>query len=49
MPLHLVGQQVLALALQEGQVGRHTWQGWLGTPFKLAWQPPTTPPRSSPT
>ena len=35
MPLHLVGQQVLALALQEGQVGRHTWQGWLGTPFAL--------------
>ena len=35
MPLHLVGQQVLALALQEGQVGRNTWKEWLGTPFAL--------------
>ena len=35
MPLHLVGQQVLALALQEGQIGRSTWKEWLGTPFAL--------------
>jgi ATP-dependent Lhr-like helicase len=35
MPLHLVGQQVLALALQEGQIGRATWKEWLGSPFAL--------------
>jgi ATP-dependent Lhr-like helicase len=35
MPLHLVGQQVLALALQEGQIGNATWRQWLGTPFVL--------------
>ena len=28
-PAHIEAQQVLALALQERQVGRHTWQDWL--------------------
>jgi ATP-dependent Lhr-like helicase len=35
MPLHLVGQQVLALALQEHQIGNATWKEWLGSPFAL--------------
>ncbi|BEH01464.1 DEAD/DEAH box helicase [Brooklawnia propionicigenes] len=26
---HIAAQQVLALALQERQIGRHTWQDWL--------------------
>ncbi|MFZ1410832.1 MAG: DEAD/DEAH box helicase [Micropruina sp.] len=29
-PAHIAAQQVLALALQERQIGRHTWQEWLG-------------------
>ena len=29
-PAHIAAQQVLALALQEGQVGRRTWPDWLG-------------------
>lgn len=29
-PAHIAAQQVMALALQEGQVGRHTWPEWLG-------------------
>lgn len=29
-PTHIAAQQVIALALQEGQVGRATWQDWLG-------------------
>jgi len=33
LPLHLVAQQGLALALQEGGVGRHLWREWLGEPF----------------
>ena len=33
LPLHLIGQQVLALTLQEGQIGRNTWTEWFGTPF----------------
>ena len=33
LPLHLVGQQVLALALQEGSIGRSLWRSWLGSPF----------------
>ena len=32
-PAHLVAQQVLALALQEGAVGRRVWPEWLGEPF----------------
>ena len=32
-PLHLAAQQVLALALQDRGVGRHTWTEWLGNPF----------------
>lgn len=32
-PFHLIAQQVLALALQHGQVGRHTWAEWFGEPF----------------
>ena len=34
-PMHLFGQQILALTLQEGQLGRHTWQAWFGEPFVL--------------
>jgi ATP-dependent Lhr-like helicase len=33
LPLHLIGQQVLALTLQEGQIGRNTWTEWFGSPF----------------
>lgn len=33
LPLHLVVQQLLALVLQEGGVGRHTWPEWFGEPF----------------
>jgi len=29
-PLHIFAQQILALALQEGAIGRHTWRDWLG-------------------
>lgn len=32
-PMHLLGQQLLALTLQEGQIGRHTWRDWFGSPF----------------
>lgn len=32
-PMHLLGQQLLALTLQEGQIGRHTWREWFGAPF----------------
>ncbi|MFV0309065.1 MAG: DEAD/DEAH box helicase [Desertimonas sp.] len=35
MPAHLLGQQLLALTLQEGQIGRHTWRTWFGEPFVL--------------
>lgn len=35
LPMHLVGQQVLALTLQQGQIGRHTWREWFGEPFAL--------------
>jgi len=34
-PMHLLGQQVLALTLQEGRIGSHTWQPWFGDPFVL--------------
>lgn len=33
IPLHLVVQQLLALVLQEGGVGRRTWPEWYGEPF----------------
>lgn len=33
LPLHLVVQQLLALVLQEGGVGRYTWPEWYGEPF----------------
>ncbi len=33
LPLHLVAQQLVALVLQEGHVGRNTWKAWLGDPF----------------
>ncbi|MEQ8438761.1 MAG: DEAD/DEAH box helicase [Ilumatobacter fluminis] len=33
LPLHLVGQQLLALTLQEGQIGNNTWSEWFGKPF----------------
>ena len=29
-PFHIFAQQILALALQEGRVGRSTWREWLG-------------------
>lgn len=35
LPLHLVVQQLLAVVLQEGGVGRHLWHEWLGDPFVL--------------
>lgn len=35
LPTHLFGQQALAIALQEGQIGRHTWHPWFGNPFVL--------------
>jgi ATP-dependent Lhr-like helicase len=35
LPLHLVAQQLLAIALQEKGVGIATWVEWLGTPFVL--------------
>lgn len=34
-PVHLAAQQLLALALQDRGVGRHTWTEWLGDPFVL--------------
>ncbi|WP_205528529.1 DEAD/DEAH box helicase [Desertimonas flava] len=33
LPLHIFGQQLLALALQEGEIGTHTWREWLGAPL----------------
>lgn len=30
MPLHILAQQVLALALQEGGIGRAEWPAWIG-------------------
>jgi ATP-dependent helicase Lhr and Lhr-like helicase len=35
LPLHLLVQQLLAIVLQEGGVGRRTWPEWLGPPFVL--------------
>lgn len=35
LPLHLLAQQLLALVLQEGGVGRNTWLDWLGDPCVL--------------
>ncbi len=35
LPLHLLAQQLLALVLQEGGVGRNTWLEWLGVPCIL--------------
>ena len=29
-PFHILAQQLLALALQEGRIGRRTWREWLG-------------------
>lgn len=34
-PVHVLVQQLLALLRQEGMLGRHTWQRWLGAPFAL--------------
>lgn len=31
-PRHIVAQQLLALCLQEGQIGENTWQEWLTLP-----------------
>jgi ATP-dependent Lhr-like helicase len=30
-PLHVLAQQLMALALQEGGIGRDLWQAWIGT------------------
>jgi ATP-dependent Lhr-like helicase len=35
LPLHLLAQQLLAIVLQHGGVGRNTWMEWLGDPFVL--------------
>ena len=35
LPLHLLAQQVLAVVLQQGGVGRNTWLEWLGEPCVL--------------
>jgi ATP-dependent Lhr-like helicase len=35
LPLHLLVQQLLALVLQEGDVGKRTWPEWYGRPFVL--------------
>lgn len=35
LPAHLLAQQILALALQEGQIGSNTWHDWFGRPFVL--------------
>jgi ATP-dependent Lhr-like helicase len=35
LPLHILAQQILALVLQQGQIGRHTWSEWFGDPFVL--------------
>jgi ATP-dependent helicase Lhr and Lhr-like helicase len=32
-PYHLVAQQLMAVALQQGGVGRSTWLRWMGEPF----------------
>src|SRR5690606_5664750 len=29
-PAHLLAQQVMALSLQEGRIGRHLWREWIG-------------------
>jgi len=29
-PVHIFAQQIMALCLQEGRIGRHTWRDWLG-------------------
>lgn len=34
-PLHLLGQQILALTLQQGAIGRHLWREWFGPEFSL--------------
>lgn len=34
-PMHLLGQQLLALTLQQGAIGEHTWVEWLGDPMAL--------------
>jgi ATP-dependent helicase Lhr and Lhr-like helicase len=34
-PVHLLGQQFIALLIQEGGLGRHTWSEWLGRPVIL--------------
>ena len=39
-PFHIFAQQLLALALQEGRIGRQTWREWLGAmPAFLAMTP----------
>ena len=30
LPYHLLAQQLMALALQEGGIGRVTWRDWIG-------------------
>jgi ATP-dependent helicase Lhr and Lhr-like helicase len=35
LPAHLLAHQLLALVLQEGAIGRHLWDQWLGDPCVL--------------
>lgn len=35
LPIHILAQQILALTLQQGQIGRRLWSEWFGTPFVL--------------
>lgn len=30
LPFHILAQQLMALSLQEGGIGRHRWQEWIG-------------------
>ena len=41
-PRHITAQQLLALCLQEGQVGEQTWQEWLPVPALTADAPQIT-------
>ncbi|HBP21508.1 MAG TPA: ATP-dependent helicase [Planctomycetes bacterium] len=38
-PLHILAQQLMALTLQEGQIGRHTWHEWVAAMPGFASQP----------
>ncbi len=38
-PYHILAQQLMAVCLQEGGVGRHEWQGWLQGVPAFSWMP----------